>query len=74
MRLFEQDHALLDLPGEDVLADELAPEHLAIEELGGLGQVTQDDAAVAIVAGVDHVQHREYLETQFSLFLSLFFY
>ena len=61
LRLLEEDHALGDPPREDVVSDGAALEHLAVDDLVGLAQVAQDDAAVARVPRVDDVEHVEHL-------------
>ena len=64
MRLLEEDHALGDPPREDVVPDGAALEHLAVDDLVGLAQVAQDDAAVARVPRVDDVEHVEHLDME----------
>ena len=41
---------------EDVVADGAALEHLAVDNLGGLGQVAEDHTAVSCVARVNFVK------------------
>ena len=61
LRLLEEDHALCDPPREDVVADGAVLEHVAVDDLVGLAQVAQDDAAVPRVARVDDVEHVQHL-------------
>ena len=64
LRLLEEDHALGDPPREDVVSDVAALKHLAVDDLVGLAQVAQDDAAVARVPRVDYVEHVEHLDME----------
>ena len=43
------------------MADGAVLEHVAVDDLVGLAQVAQDDAAVPRVARVDDVEHVEHL-------------
>ena len=57
LRLLKKDHALLNLPCEDLVRYLLGLEVLPANYLVQFGEVAQNDAPVPVVANIDYVQH-----------------